>query len=295
MFKIERSDFLIRPFLKRNNFIALYQVISTVIPIISIWIIVEKIINNPFSLLIKGFLLVPIICLLTLFSSRTFSLMHDCGHNSLFTKRKLNRFFGFLLGLFNGIPQKSWSIDHAFHHRNNGNWEIYKGPIDVLSIEEYNSLNKREQIFYKLSRSWIMLFPGGFYYFFLKPRLGLIIIIFNFTQDIFKETFIKIKNRDFSELLAIYSRVKPPFSDYGDNFSELFELIINNILVIIWWIFMSKWLGLFFFLSFYSLVSTLSASILICIFLSNIITKMHMLKIQKIGISSMERFLVVAI
>ena len=67
--------------------------------------------------------------------------MHDCGHNSLFTKRKLNRFFGFLLGLVNGIPQKSWSIDHAFHHRNNGNWEIYKGPIDVLSLEDYKSPN----------------------------------------------------------------------------------------------------------------------------------------------------------
>ena len=121
MLKINRRDFLIQPFLKRNNFRALYQIISTILPIISIWLIVYQIKNQPFSLLIKGFLLVPIICLLTLFSSRTFSLMHDCGHNSLFTKRKLNRFFGFTLGLVNGIPQKSWSIDHAFHHRNNGN------------------------------------------------------------------------------------------------------------------------------------------------------------------------------
>ena len=140
MLEVKRSDFLIKPFLKRNNFKAFYQIISTIIPIISIWLIVYLVINQPFSLLTKGFLLVPIIFLLTLFSSRTFSLMHDCGHNSLFTKRKLNRFFGFLLGLVNGIPQKSWSIDHAFHHRNNGNWEIYKGPIDILSVEEYTSL-----------------------------------------------------------------------------------------------------------------------------------------------------------
>jgi len=111
-----------------------------------------------------------------------------------------------------------------------------------------------------------MLFPGGFYYLVLKPRLGLIIIIFNFTKDILGETFIKIKNREFFKLLDINSRVKPPFSDYGDNFSELFELIINNIVVIIGWIFMSKWLGLFFFLSFYSIVLTLSAAILICVF-----------------------------
>ncbi len=263
---VKRSDFLIRPFLKRNNFRAFYQIISTIIPIISIWLIVYQIVNHSFSILIKGFLLIPIICLLTLFSSRTFSLMHDCGHNSLFTKRKLNRFFGFLLGLANGIPQKSWSIDHAFHHKNNGNWEVYKGPIDVLSLEDYNSLSKREQIFYKFTRNWIMLFPGGFYYLVLKPRLGLIIIIFNFTKDIFKETFIKIKNREFSEFLSINTRFKPPFSDYGDNFSELFELIINNLVVIIGWIFMCKWLGLVFFLSFYSLVSTLSAAILICVF-----------------------------
>ena len=173
MTKVNRRSFLIKPFLKRNNFRAFYQIISTIIPIVFIWLIVFQIINHPFSVQIKGLLLTPIICLLTLFSSRTFSLMHDCGHNSLFTKRKFNRIFGFLLGLVNGIPQKSWSIDHAFHHRNNGNWEIYKGPIDVLSLEDYNLLTKREQIFYKISRSWIMLFPGGFFYLVLKPRLGL--------------------------------------------------------------------------------------------------------------------------
>ena len=114
--KQNKSSFLIKPFLKRNNFRAFFQIISTIFPIISIWLIVKQIINQPFSFLIKGSLLIPIIFLLTLFSSRTFSLMHDCGHNSLFTKRKLNRFFGFLLGLVNCIPQNSWSIDHAFHH-----------------------------------------------------------------------------------------------------------------------------------------------------------------------------------
>ena len=150
MKEVKRSDFLIKPFLKRNNIRAFYQIISTLIPIISTWLIVYQIINKPLSLAMKGLLLIPIVCILTLLSSRTFSLMHDCGHNSLFTKRKLNRFFGVLLGLINGIPQKSWSIDHAFHHRNNGNWEIYKGPIDVLSLEEYNSLSKREKIFYKI-------------------------------------------------------------------------------------------------------------------------------------------------
>ena len=266
MLKISRKDFFIKPFLKRNNFRAFYQIFSTIIPIICIWLIVHQIINYPFTLIIKGFFLIPIIFLLTLFSSRTFSLMHDCGHNSLFAKRKFNRFFGFLLGLVNGIPQKSWSIDHAFHHKNNGNWETYKGPIDVLSLKDYNSLTKREKFFYRVSRNWIMIFPGGFYYLVLKPRLGLIIIIFNLIKDVLKETFFKIKSKEISKILIINSRVKSPFSDYGDNFSEISELIINNIVVIIGWIFMCKWLGLAFFISFYSITLTLSAAILICVF-----------------------------
>ncbi len=264
--QIKRSDFSIQPFLKRNNSKAFYQIISTIIPIISVWLIVYQITNSPLGLIIKGFLLVPSLFLLTLLSSRTFSLMHDCGHNSLFTKRKLNNFFGFLLGLLNGIPQKSWSIDHAFHHRNNGNWEIYKGPIDVLSLDDYNSLSKKEQSIYRLSRSWIMLFPGGFYYLVLKPRLGLIIIVFNLTKDIVEEIFIKVKKGEFSKIFAVKSRVKPPFSDYGNNFSELFELITNNIIVILGWIFMCKWLGTVFFLIFFPLVLTFSAAILICVF-----------------------------
>ena len=105
MLKINRGDFLIKPFLKRNNIRASYQIISTIFPIISIWLIISNITNQPFSLLIKGFLLIPFIVLLTLFSSRTFSLMHVCGHNSLFSKRKLNRFFGFYLAWLMVFPR----------------------------------------------------------------------------------------------------------------------------------------------------------------------------------------------
>ena len=42
-----------------------------------------------------------------------------------------------------------------------------------------------------------MLFPGGFFYLVLKPRIGLIIIIFNFIKDIVEEAYIKIKTEKF--------------------------------------------------------------------------------------------------
>ena len=118
MNKIKRSDFILKPFLKRNNYKAFYQLVVTLVPIISLWFIVHNIVYSSLLLIIKGFLLIPILFLLTLLSSRTFSLMHDCGHNSLFEKRSLNNLFGFFLGLINGIPHKPWANDHAFHHRN---------------------------------------------------------------------------------------------------------------------------------------------------------------------------------
>ena len=76
-------------------------------------------------------------------------------------------------------------------------------------------------------------FPWGLYYLVLKPRLGIIIIIFNQTKDIVKKNFIKIKNRKFSEIFTINVSFKPPFSNYGDNFSEISDWVINNIVVII--------------------------------------------------------------
>jgi len=120
----------------------------------------------------------------------------------------------------------------------------------------------------------IIFFPSLFFFstslllyiVILRKSLISFIVIFNLIKDILEETFIKIKNREISQLLTINSRVKPPFSDYGDNLSELSELIINNIVVILGWIFMCKWLGLVFFLSFYSIVLTLSAATLICVF-----------------------------
>ena len=89
MNRIKRSDFLIKPFLKRNNYRASYQIITTIIPIVSLWLVVFKIVYSPLLEINKGLLLIPVLILLTLLSSRTFSLMHDCGHNSLFEKRYL--------------------------------------------------------------------------------------------------------------------------------------------------------------------------------------------------------------
>ena len=128
----------------------------------------------------------------------------------------------FLLGLLNGIPYKPWANDHSFHHRNNGNWEIYKGPIDVLSLEDYEALTKRKKLIYKFSRHWSMLLPGGFFYLVIKARLGLILIMFNFVKSLIKESFIKIRKNNYRELLKIKTRI--------NHLSLIMETILMNYL-----------------------------------------------------------------
>ena len=76
--------------------------------------------------------------------------MHDCGHGSLFESPRLNRIFGFLLGVVNAVPQLSWSIDHAYHHKTNGDWQKYRGVADFLSLEEFQNLSRKEQRSYAI-------------------------------------------------------------------------------------------------------------------------------------------------
>ncbi len=263
---MRRSDFTITPFLQRSNARALWQILSTLLPIASLWYLLARINETSLTVFQKSFLSLPSICLLALFSSRAFSLMHDCGHNSLFRWRWLNRSMGFFLGVLNAIPQYPWSLDHAFHHRHNGNWEIYRGPVDVLTLNSYQSLSERGKLFYEISRHWLMLFPGGFYYLIIKPRLALVKAFADFIFSVIAELIDKLHNKNFSTILTISSRFKLTDSGYGNSFWEIFDLILNNFLVITSWILMSKWLGLSFFLICYSIVMTVSAAIFICIF-----------------------------
>ena len=86
---IKKSDFVLAPYMKSNNLKASCQILNTVIPYTFLWFLAFK------AAAISVFLLPPIMVLMTLFSGRCFSLMHDCGHYSLFSSKKVNRIMGF--------------------------------------------------------------------------------------------------------------------------------------------------------------------------------------------------------
>ena len=250
---IKKSDFVLNPYMKSNNFRATYQILNTVVPYLFLWFLAVKVAT------ISIWLLPPIIILMVLFSVRCFSLMHDCGHNSLFSSKKVNRCVGFGLGVINAIPPYAWSRDHAYHHKTNGNWERYRGVADFLSTDEFSKLSDADRRFYQLLRHPLMSIPGGFFYLAIQPRLALLLGIYGFIGHAF--TCLEQDSR--MSLSAIISTHK---SKHWQTSAEFWDLLLNNFFVVSSWIILSYFLGAGFFLSIYSVVLTFSAVVFICVF-----------------------------
>ena len=250
---VKKSDFVLTPYMKSNDWQATYQVLNTVIPYVLLWFLAGK------AATVSFWLLPPIVVLLSLFSVRCFSLMHDCGHYSLFNSKKVNRIVGFILGVINAIPQYPWSRGHAYHHKTNGDWERYRGPSALISTEEFAKLSPSAQWWYEFLRHPLMIFPGGFFYLAIKPRLALIKGTYDFIVHLL--TCLKENpSMSFGKIISSYK------SKNWYTAGEFWDLLFNNICVIGGWIFMGYLLGFGFFFSVYSITLTCSAALFICVF-----------------------------
>lgn len=110
------------------------------------------------------------VLLISLFTLRVFALMHECGHASLFRTQRLNRAFGFLLGVISGMPQYVWSQHHSYHHAHNGDWQKYRGPYTTRTVDEYRALTYGQRWMYR-GKCSIALAPFvGFIYLIFNPR-----------------------------------------------------------------------------------------------------------------------------
>ncbi|MDB9450981.1 fatty acid desaturase [Dolichospermum circinale] len=250
---IKKSDFVLAPYMKSNDLRATYQVLNTVVPYILLWILAAKAAEFSF------WLLPPIMILIILFSLRCFSLMHDCGHYSLFRSKRVNRVVGFILGVMNAIPQYPWSRGHAYHHKTNGDWEKYRGPASLISTEQFSKLSPFAQKRYELLRHPLMLLPGGFFYLAIKPRLALIAGLYGFIGHLLT-CIQKEPTMDIKEIIYSYK------SRNWYTTGEFFDILFNNICVVSSWIYLGYLLGFGFFFGVYSITLTFSAAIFICIF-----------------------------
>ncbi|MEP6505523.1 MAG: fatty acid desaturase [Betaproteobacteria bacterium] len=141
------------------------QLLSVVAPLAGLWYVIAQAGQD------SPWLTVAATACLSLFLLRGFVLMHDCGHNSLFRSKPLNRLGGFLLGVLAGIPQQVWAENHRYHHTTNGNWAKYRGPLNVACVTDYVAMNARERRHYRYTRDILLSPVAGCLYFLVNPRV----------------------------------------------------------------------------------------------------------------------------
>jgi acyl-lipid omega-6 desaturase (Delta-12 desaturase) len=162
----EQKRAIIRRHAQANNIRGLIQVLSTLAFFAVLWWAAVS------SVAVSRWLTVAAALLISLFSLRVFTLMHECGHGSLFRTHRLNRTFGFLLGVISGMPQYVWSRHHSYHHAHNGDWEKYRGLYTTLSVDEYAAKSTMQRWLYRQKCSIAFAPFAGLIYVIFNPRFN---------------------------------------------------------------------------------------------------------------------------
>lgn len=157
---------LIGRFAQADNRRGLAQALTILVAVAALWVWIAGIERMS----VGAILAMSVV--LGLLQLRVFVLMHDCGHGSLFRSAGLNRGFGFVFGVLTGMPQYVWARHHNYHHATNGDWEKYRGPLAVLSVDEYDALSPSRQRWYARLRHVALAPLGGLLYLLVNPRLG---------------------------------------------------------------------------------------------------------------------------
>lgn len=249
----EASPEIIRKYAGRSNLKAAFQCVNTLVPYFALYYLAME------SLATSYWLSAIYILLLSLFTVRIFMLMHDAGHLSLFDSKLLNTISGFFTGVFVGMPQYVWSQHHNYHHATNGNWEKYRGPLNILSVSEYERLSTAGQKRYRNSRNILLAPFGAFMYFIFNPR-------FNWLLGSIKFFFavLSAKLRNVGTPLA--TLIAKQESRYWKTGREYLHMTLNNIVLITIWVAASRYFGAVEFFTVFTISLVLAGAAGIIIF-----------------------------
>jgi len=241
------------PYTRKSNAIGARQVLITLIPFILLWA------GYIYCAEISLWFVVPFCMLISLFLLRSFVLMHDCGHGSLFEAKRTNQVVGFLLGVVTGMPQFVWSKNHAYHHNTNGDWVKYGGVFNILSTDKFAQLSAKQQRNYWLFRQPLILIPAGFFYVLLNPRinwiLGNLIMLGKIIRPLL--TF------NLSQAVSVAQKWE---TKYWKGKQDYWHMTYNNLALFSIWILMCKAIGTGEFFLLYATSTSLSGSIGILVF-----------------------------
>ena len=238
---------------KPDNAKGFTQVATTLIPLAALWYVAVM------SAGVSTWLTAGVTLLMSFFLLRVFVLMHECGHGSMFRAAWLNKTFGFLFGVVSGIPQYVWSRHHHYHHATNGNWAKYRGPLSVLTVDEYAALTDKQQRVYQRARSiWVAPF-AGFIYLIFNPRFtwlkGSVSLVGHIWRRKIAQPGISIK--------AHAAKFKSP---YWASAQEYWHMFWNNVVLLSAWVLLSWYIGPALFFTVYLISVSLAGAAGIVLF-----------------------------
>jgi omega-6 fatty acid desaturase (delta-12 desaturase) len=250
--KLEKSA-LVQKYSKSNNTFATYQVLSTIVPYFALFYVAIV------SLSISYWLTAAAIIGLIMITMRVFMMMHDAGHNCLFVTSRQNSIAGFIMGVMCGVPEYVWSKHHAYHHATNGNWNKYRGPLSVLSSDEYSQLSEKKQKSYANSRNILLAPLGGFSYFIFTPR-------FTWAKGSIELVFYVLKNKISAPKTSLKDIANSFETKYWANWTEYRHMAGNNIVLISAIIAASWYFGVIPFFTVYIIALSLAGALGIILF-----------------------------
>jgi len=245
---------IIKKYSDKSNIKGLMQNLNTLIPYFALFYLAMESLKSQSYWFASAFTL-----LLSLFIIRIFMLMHDCGHKSMFKTHLFNTLGGFFTGVFVGMPQYVWSQHHNYHHSTNGNWEKYRGPLNILSVKEFAQLSPGNQNKYRLGRSILLAPFGAFMYFIFNPRFNWMLGSLIFSINIIKSKFENPDQR-FKEIISSQE------SQYWKSGKEYLHMTLNNIVLLSIWFTASWHFGVTTFFTIYIISLSLAGAAGLIIF-----------------------------
>ncbi|MBO0726211.1 MAG: fatty acid desaturase [Blastocatellia bacterium] len=153
---------LVRKYQIPDGWRSVWQIANSVIPYIAMWYLMYR------SLSVSYWLTLSLAPLAAGFMTRTFIILHDCGHGSFFKSSKANHVVGTICGVLTHTPYFQWTREHAIHHASSGDLSRRGvGDVDTLTVKEYLALSKWGRLKYRLYRSPLVLLVIGPQYIFL--------------------------------------------------------------------------------------------------------------------------------
>jgi acyl-lipid omega-6 desaturase (Delta-12 desaturase) len=241
----EQERAIIRRHAQADNVKGLTQVLMALASLALLWWVAEL------SVGVSYWLTAAAVLLISLFSLRVFVLMHECGHGSLFRNQRLNRAFGFVLGVVAGMPQYVWSRNHNYHHAHNGNWEKYRGLYTTLSVDEYAAMTDAQQRMYRLKCSIAFAPFAGLIYVIFNPRFTWLKGSIGLVSHI-------VKRKVAQPHLSMKAHAASFETRYWRSGREYWHMSWNNVLLLSVWVLMCWAFGTVLFFSIYLVSASLA-------------------------------------